>query len=505
MISCSSASPSASRSRSRGRSRRSRPLAFSTAPFCHDAYASQNQVVIAQALASSPCRANAVSLSSVIEDRSRGSSRRKTAIITASVSAADLPASLAASTKRVSRSSSTSTGRVRLQIKRSPSQCPASLRAWTGSGRSWIERRPAMVERGCRARRRPRRARPRGSRCYGASGADQAPSPLEASTERPMPQRNDLSRSDIPLEQQSTLIAVVEMSQSSWLVAGIVPGLERHPLKKLAPDEEALLRLLHRWRDEAARAGRAVTRVAVAFEAGRDGFWLARWLRAREVEAHVIHPTSVAVSREHRRAKTDRLDTELLKRAFLGWLRGEPKHCSMVAIPTLDEEDAKRPSRERENLVSERTRLINRMKAVLARLGIRSFKPELRNARSGLRPCPRPRAYQSHRIPSTKSAATWPGSQSSASRSKRSSKPVWSAWSRRQRQARMPWCASWPASPVLAWKRRTCWCRRSCGGTCGTEGLWRATLGSRARPTKAAPGDGRRGWPNRATPACAAV
>src|SRR5690242_6074858 len=106
-----------------------------------------------------------------------------------------------------------------------------------------------------------------------------------------MPPRNDLSRSDTPLEQQSTLIAVVEMSQSSWLVAGIVPGLERHPLKKLEPDEEALLRLLHRWRDEVARAGRAVTRVAVAFEAGRDGFWLARWLRAREVEAHVIHPT----------------------------------------------------------------------------------------------------------------------------------------------------------------------------------------------------------------------
>jgi len=148
-----------------------------------------------------------------------------------------------------------------------------------------------------------------------------------------MPQRNDLSRSDTPLEQQGTLIAVVEMGQSSWLVAGIVPGLARHPLKKLAPDEDALLRLLHRWRDEAARAGRAVTRVAVAFEAGRDGFWLARWLRARGVEAHVIHPTSVAVSREHRRAKTDRLDTELLKRAFLGWLRGEQGHCTMVSIP----------------------------------------------------------------------------------------------------------------------------------------------------------------------------
>jgi transposase len=70
----------------------------------------------------------------------------------------------------------------------------------------------------------------------------------------------------------------------------------------------------------------------VAYEAGRDGFWLARWLRARGIEAHVIHPTSVAVSREHRRAKTDRLDTGLLKRAFLGWLRGEPGHCGMAAV-----------------------------------------------------------------------------------------------------------------------------------------------------------------------------
>ena len=66
---------------------------------------------------------------------------------------------------------------------------------------------------------------------------------------------------------------------------------------------------------------------ASAFEAGRDGFWLVRWLRARDIEVHVIHTSSVAVSREHRRAKTDRLDTELLKRAFLGWLRGERDHC----------------------------------------------------------------------------------------------------------------------------------------------------------------------------------
>jgi transposase len=123
-----------------------------------------------------------------------------------------------------------------------------------------------------------------------------------------------------------------------------------------------------------------VTRVAVAFEAGRDGFWLARWLRAHGAEAYVIHPTSVAVSREHRRAKTDRLDTGLLQRAFLGRLRGERGHCSMAAVPTLEAEDARRPNRERESLVGERTRIVNRIKGALARLGIRGFKPALRRA-----------------------------------------------------------------------------------------------------------------------------
>src|SRR4029453_13542045 len=102
-----------------------------------------------------------------------------------------------------------------------------------------------------------------------------------------MPQRNDLSRSLVALNQESTLIAVIEMSQSSWLVAGIVPGIERHPLKKLDPNEEALLRLLQRWQDEATKAGCAITRVVVAYEAGRDGFWLARWLRTHGIEAYV--------------------------------------------------------------------------------------------------------------------------------------------------------------------------------------------------------------------------
>ena len=151
-------------------------------------------------------------------------------------------------------------------------------------------------------------------------------------------------------------------------------------MKKLRADEHALLRLLHRWRDEATKVGRNINRIAVAYEAGRDGFWLARWLQAHGVEAYVIHASSIAVSREHRRAKTDRLDTDHLKRAFIGWLRGEPDHCHMAAIPTLEQEDAKRPTRERENLVGEQTRLINRIKSCLVRFGIRGFKSKLRKA-----------------------------------------------------------------------------------------------------------------------------
>ena len=195
-----------------------------------------------------------------------------------------------------------------------------------------------------------------------------------------MRQRDDLSKSLMPFVQGNTLVAVIELSLSSWLVAGVVPGIARQPLKKLEPDEAELLRLLQRWRDEAVKSGCAIERVVVAHEAGRDGFWLARWLRAHEIEVHVIQCTSVAVSREHRRAKTDRLDTAMLLRVFMGWLRGERGHCGMVAVPTIEEEDAKRPHRERENLVGEKTRIVIRMKAALIRLGIRGLKPELRKA-----------------------------------------------------------------------------------------------------------------------------
>ena len=189
--------------------------------------------------------------------------------------------------------------------------------------------------------------------------------------------RNDLSRSLVAFDQASTLVAVVELSLGSWLVAGLVPNPSRQPLKKLRSDPEALLGLLLRWRDQAIKAGGRIKRIVLAFEAGRDGFWLARWLRARGIETYVIHPSSMLVSREHRRVKTDRLDAGLSMQAVLGWLRGEPKRCSMAAIPTIAEEDARRPNRECETLVREQ---------VLPHHGLRQAVSSSRSGRPSLSP-----------------------------------------------------------------------------------------------------------------------
>jgi hypothetical protein len=135
----------------------------------------------------------------------------------------------------------------------------------------------------------------------------------------------DAIRPPTALEQDNTIIAVVEMSEWKWLVAALVPGIERQLVKKVDANDETLLKLLHRWRQEAGQAGRNIKRIVVAFES--SGHWSADWLRERDIEAYVIHPTGIA---EHRRANTDRLDTELLMRVLLGWLRGSRAHMAAV-------------------------------------------------------------------------------------------------------------------------------------------------------------------------------
>jgi transposase len=186
------------------------------------------------------------------------------------------------------------------------------------------------------------------------------------------------------LDQDSTLVVVLELSAKSWLIGGRVPGLSRLSRYALPPSITDLSELLGKLRERAATQGKSVRRVVLAYEAGRDGFWLARYLAARGIEVYVIQPSSVLVDRRARRAKTDGLDVEMLMRTLLAWLRGEGGVCSMVPIPDEAEEDGRRPTRERQDLVTERRALANRIDGLLATLGISGFKPLRRDRRAQL-------------------------------------------------------------------------------------------------------------------------
>ena len=186
-------------------------------------------------------------------------------------------------------------------------------------------------------------------------------------------------------DHDTTLVLAIELSNVSWVLAAQIPGLPRLKAKQtIKPNAEALLAAIAGYRARASAAGREVVRVVATYEAGWSGFWLARWLTARGVEVHVIQPSSVPVDRRMRRAKSDGIDAELLLRTLLAWLRGEPRVCAMVPIPAEEDEDARRATREREELVAERVSLVNRIDAVLATLGVGGYDPLKRDRRERL-------------------------------------------------------------------------------------------------------------------------
>jgi transposase len=176
----------------------------------------------------------------------------------------------------------------------------------------------------------------------------------------------------------TTMYLALELSRSSWLAAARLPGAEKVVMHRIAAGDVAnILGFVARQRARAeARLGARV-RIVSCFEAGPDGFWLHRVLLAGGIENHVVEPTSILVSRRARRAKTDRLDAEGLLRVLAAYDRGDLQVCSVLRVPTPEEEDAKRPHREREHLVQERIRIENRIEALLLTQGIRR-RPSLR-------------------------------------------------------------------------------------------------------------------------------
>jgi transposase len=196
-----------------------------------------------------------------------------------------------------------------------------------------------------------------------------------------MPKHCDAHKVATAFAYDSTLVLALELSGKSWKVGAVVPGIARRAERNLeARDLAGLLKSIERWKSDALGAGRLVGRVTLTYEAGRDGFWIARYLRARGIEVHVMHPASIPVDRRGRRAKTDRIDLDMLLRTFLAWLRGEPRVCTMAPIPSEAEEDLRRTGRERERLVSERVQLENRIESLLCLQGIVGFKPRLKKA-----------------------------------------------------------------------------------------------------------------------------
>jgi transposase len=173
----------------------------------------------------------------------------------------------------------------------------------------------------------------------------------------------------------ATVYLVFELSKAKWKLGLLLPGAQKLSRYTIAGgDLIALAQRLAQAGARALRAGKPV-RIMSCYEAGFDAHWLHRWLTAQGVINYEIDPASIAVNRRARRAKTDRIDLDQLIRTLLAYLRGEPRVCSIVHVPTVEDEDRKRRNRERDYLIDERTAYTNRIKGLLHAQGVRNAMP----------------------------------------------------------------------------------------------------------------------------------
>ena len=171
-------------------------------------------------------------------------------------------------------------------------------------------------------------------------------------------------------------LLAIELSKKSWIVAVNTPlseKISRYRLKGC--DWKGLLELIEKIRARVARELNRPVEIISCYEAGYDGFWLHRLLEAHGVRNYVIDPASIQVDRRARRAKTDNIDVAQLLRSLMAYLRGDPKVWSVVRVPSVAEEDARRLHRERDRLINERVQHVNRVKGLCAVHGIYDYEP----------------------------------------------------------------------------------------------------------------------------------
>jgi transposase len=177
-----------------------------------------------------------------------------------------------------------------------------------------------------------------------------------------------------------TIFVAIELSQKTWLVTLHSPDRDRISRHKLeGGDHVGLLALIEKVKARAAEKLGSAPGVVSCYEAGYDGFWLHRLLQAAGITNFVFDPASIAVEQRSRRAKTDRIDGELMLRTLMAYLRGEPRVVRVVRVPSVEVEDARRASRERDRLVKEQTAHTNRIKGLLRLLGVAAGNPRRRN------------------------------------------------------------------------------------------------------------------------------
>ena len=195
------------------------------------------------------------------------------------------------------------------------------------------------------------------------------------------PETSEAIRTDL-----GAIFVSLELSRSTWLITSLSPGgrakMSKHSVR--GGDLAGLLGRFKSLQEKAqARTGKLCP-VVVIQEAGLDGFWIHRALQANGVESHVVDPASIATSRRHRRAKTDKIDGEALVRTLLAYKRGEPRVCAMVTAPSPEDEDRRRICRERKVLVAERVEHVNRIKGLLFAQGVGGYVPLRRDRRKQL-------------------------------------------------------------------------------------------------------------------------
>jgi transposase len=180
-----------------------------------------------------------------------------------------------------------------------------------------------------------------------------------------------------PAEDESaTIYAAMELSSKKWLVAIQAPDTDKTSRHEVTAGNSAkLVELLERARTRVQNGTNAPVAVVTCYEAGRDGFWLHRTLQGSGIDNHVMDPASLLTNQKRKSAKTDKIDVHKILRALKLWHAGDGQACSMVHVPTPEQEDERRAVREAQRMKDEQTGHLNRCSSLTALHGIWHFKP----------------------------------------------------------------------------------------------------------------------------------